>query len=254
MNNKMRLIIDPKRPGPINMGLDETILEEVVSGSELPTLRLYGWSPENVTIGYFQGMEEEVDLEACERLGVSYLRRTTGGGAVLNAQEVTYNLVAPVGFAGIPKQILDSYRYICGGVLAGLRHMGVEAEFIPLNDLVVNGKKISGNAQTRRGDYLLQHGTILLQVDVEKMFSLLKVPAEKLKGKLIADVKQRVTGLEILLGRAVTFDETIAGMVQGFGEHLQVEFERKPVTAVELQRAQELADEKYANRMWNFKR
>ncbi len=80
----------------------------------------------------------------------------------------------------------------------------------PINDIVTGGRKISGNAQTRKLETVLQHGTVLMDVDVEKMFSLLKVPNEKIKDKLIADVKQRVTSIQHILGKEISFKEVAA--------------------------------------------
>ena len=97
-------------------------------------------------------------------------------------------------------------------MVLGFKELGLNASFVPLNDIIVNSKKISGNAQTRKEKNVLQHGTILIGVDVDKMFSLLLVPDEKLKGKMIETVKQRVTSVENELNRKVSFDEVAKAM------------------------------------------
>lgn len=242
-----------------NMAIDEAVLEAVASGASPPTLRFYGWKPPAISIGYFQSLEEEVNLEACKAHGVSYVRRITGGGAVLHEHEITYSIHIPESLGLVPNGILESYGKICGGILKGLGAFGLSPQFIPLNDIVlaVDGglKKISGNAQTRKRGIILQHGTILLKVDVDKMFSLLKVPNEKLKGKLIEDVKQRVTSLSAALNREVGFDEALEVLKKGFSEEFSgVEFVPSQLHAQELSRAQELAKEKYGNEAWNRKR
>ncbi len=236
------------------MGLDEAILERVISGKSEPTLRLYAWDPICLTIGYFQSRADEADLAACERFGIDCIRRTTGGGAVLHEFEVTYSIVAPVGFAGIPANILESYRFICDGIIRGVSALGVKAQFVPLNDIIAGGKKISGNAQTRRQGVVLQHGTILLDVDVEKMFTVLKVPSEKMRDKLVKDVKERVTGLKGLLGRDVGFDEAGYCLQQGFAEALGVSLTYGQFTSEEETEGERLALSKYATREWNEKR
>lgn len=250
----LRLIMDGHNPGALNMGIDEAVLEGVIAGMSEPTLRLYGWNPATLTIGYFQGLSEEADLAACAGYGISCIRRVTGGGAVLHEHEVTYSLIAPVGFAGIPEAILDSYAFICQGILLGLQPLGIEAQFVPLNDIVAGGKKISGNAQTRRHGVILQHGTILLAVDVDKMFSVLKVADEKIKDKLIATVKERVTGLSNLLGREVGFVQTQMALREGFAEALGVNLVTGFLTAAERVRAEQLAADKYRSNGWNAKR
>jgi lipoate-protein ligase A len=247
----------PGLPGALNMGIDEAVVEAIAAGRSPATLRFYRWSPPCVTVGYFQSMEEEVDLAACAAQGVDAVRRVTGGGAVFHDAEITYSLIVPEGTPLAPADILESYGRICSGIVAGLGLMGVEASFAPINDIQAGGRKVSGNAQTRKRGCLLQHGTVLLGVDVERMFGLLKVPAEKLKGKLIADVKARVTGLDALLGREPGFDEAAAALGQGFASALGqwgAEFEEGQLAEAELSQARELARTKYGTAAWNLKR
>lgn len=219
----------------LNMGIDEALMKTCTE----PVLRLYGWTPSAVSIGYFQGLQEEVDLDACKRHGVDVVRRVTGGGAVFHDDELTYSFVT----RQFDSNILDSYRDICAGILLGLKTIGVDGSFAPLNDLIVNGKKFSGNAQTRRGGVLLQHGTILLSVDVDRMFDLLKVPSEKMKGKLISDIKQRVTGI------GKSFDETAQALVDGFEEHHGMDFEPMELTEEQMELARTFAA-KYQSDDW----
>ncbi len=241
------------------MAIDEAVLEHVANGSSQPTLRFYGWTPPAVSIGYFQSLAEEVDLEACGKFGVDFVRRLTGGGAVVHEHEITYSIHIPESAELVPTGILESYGKICEGILKGLVHLGLEAKFVPLNDIVLfkDGapKKISGNAQTRKQGIILQHGTILLKVDVDKMFSLLKVPDEKLKGKLIENVKQRVTGLSAVLNREVGFDEALAVLLKGFAEAFpETSFEEGRLAENEDILAQRLKREKYETNEWNKKR
>lgn len=245
-----------------NMAIDEAVLAEIVAGNSAPNLRFYGWTPPAISIGYFQSLEEEVDLAACAAHGVDYVRRITGGGAVLHEHEITYSIHIPEKAAetiGLPLGILESYGKICDGILKGLALLGLQAKFVPLNDIVVEQggafRKISGNAQTRKSGIILQHGTILLKVDVDKMFSLLKVPNEKLKGKLIEDVKQRVTSLSQVLGREVGFDEAFSVLQKGFVETFPgVAFENGELSESEKALAEKLKKEKYGNEKWNKKR
>lgn len=256
-----RLLKTGHQPGAMNMAIDEAVLENISAGKSMPTLRFYGWSPATVTIGYFQSLEEELDLDACKKYGVEYVRRVTGGGAVLHEFEITYSIHIPLSAGLLPTGILESYRKISDGILLGLKHLGLEAQFVPLNDIVLNDpasqmlKKISGNAQTRKNGIVLQHGTILLRVDIDKMFNLLKVPSEKMKGKLISDVKQRVTSLSDIAGREVTFSEMEEILTRGFQETFHSEkFEQGELTKPELDRAIALVTEKYNSDRWNRKR
>ena len=236
------------------MGLDEAILGSVASGRSPPTFRLYEWKPEAISLGYFQGARDEVDVAACAREGVDLVRRITGGGAVFHAAEVTYSIVIPEGHALAPGSILESYRLICSGIVAGLESLGVASEFAPINDIVCGGRKISGNAQTRKLGCLLQHGTILLDVDIDRMFSLLRVPKEKSAGKLISEAKARVTSLGAMLGRRVDYAECSAALTAGFAEALGIEFSAGSPSAEEEAEAVRLAEGKFSRADWVFRR
>lgn len=229
-----------------NMALDEAIMESVRAGRSAPTVRLYGWTPSAISIGYFQGLHYEVNVAACRAAGVEVVRRLTGGGAVYHdtAGEVTYSLIAPERL--YPRDILASYQIICGYVVAALRDLGLDASFQPINDIAVEGKKISGNAQTRRGGILLQHGTVLYRVDVETMFSLLTVSEVKVSDKVIQSVRKRVTSLEAYT--AASREALIAALERAFSQGLRVE--RGDYTPAELARAAELAETKYRTEAW----
>lgn len=237
-----------------NMGLDQAILEQVAAGTVLPTLRFYGWQPAAISIGYFQGMQEEVDLSACRHYGVDTVRRITGGGAVFHQSEVTYSIVLPLDHPLADQNILASYGRLCQGIVKGLANLGVTAEFAPINDIVVGAKKISGNAQTRKLGCILQHGTILLDVDVDLMFTLLKVPSEKARGKAIADVKERVTSLSHNVGSSVTFEAVSAALEDGFAEALDLSLQLQEPTSAEQGRAEDLARSRFGDDSWNMKR
>src|SRR3989338_3279674 len=179
-DTKWRIIPLEEHDAFTNMALDEAASEAIASDSEAPTIRFYKWKPSAVSIGCFQSMEDEIDLNVCKKLNVDTVRRRTGGGAVYhdNFGEITYSVIAPESM--FPKNIIESYKIICGWIIDSLALIGLQASFIPINDIIVNNKKISGNAQTRRNRIFLQHGTILYDVDVKKMFSLLRVPDEKI--------------------------------------------------------------------------
>lgn len=254
MPHAFRLLDTYAEKASYNMGLDEAILESVSSGRELPTLRLYAWEPAAISIGYFQGLYEEVDIDACHARGVDIVRRITGGGAVFHQAEVTYSIIIPETHPLAPKSIMASYANICAGIVEGLGIMGIDAQFAPINDIVSGGKKVSGNAQTRKRGCLLQHGTIILDVDVDLMFELLKVPQEKARGRLIQDVKARVTSLSAILGRPVGYAEAGLALAEGFGRALDLDYTVAHPSDVEIARAREIAAEKFADPEWTSRR
>lgn len=237
-----------------NMAIDKAILVLQSKGKVPPTVRFYGWTPPAISIGYFQSLVDEVNIQACERYGVDYVRRITGGGAVFHEKELTYSIVVSETHPEIPKNILKSYGRICGAVMKGLHQLGIESEYVPINDIVTAGRKISGNAQTRKLETVLQHGTVLMDVDVEKMFSLLKVPNEKMKDKLIADVKQRVTSIKHILGKEIRFKEVAAALKIGFEQEFHVELIEGKLSNAELVLAKQLEKDSFSKKEWNHRR
>ncbi len=233
----------------MNMAIDEAVSESVASGA-LPTIRFYTWKPSAVSIGYFQGLNDEVDVNIAKELGVDIVRRRTGGGAVYHdaTGELTYSVIAPE--TQMPHGIRESYQLICGWIIDSLKALGISAEFKPINDIITAGKKISGNAQTRRNGVLLQHGTLLYDLDVRTMFTLLKVPKEKISDKMIQSVEERVT--KVLNFGSFTIDEVYKAMLSGFTR--EKEFEIGSLSAEELGRAEELAKKRYSSNDWNFRR
>ncbi len=238
------------------MATDESIMMHLSRGEVLPTLRFYRWRPSAVSIGTFQGMTEEVDIEYCQAHGIDYVRRITGGGAVYHDYngEITYSILLPKEHPLVPHNILESYRVLCKGIIEGLAQLGINAGFRPINDIVVAEKKISGNAQTRRQSCVLQHGTILLDLDVETMFSVLKVPQEKISDKMISDVKERVTSVRDVLGHEVSFDTMHEALLTGFRNALDIEYIEEPLLQEELEDIDYLIRTKYHTDDWNFSR
>lgn len=230
------------------MAIDEAVHESVAQGGQ-PTIRFWRWQPSAVSIGYFQSVQDEVNLEACKELGIDIVRRRTGGGAVYHdyVGEITYSIIASESM--FAKGIRDSYREICGSLIDGLGTLGIKADFVPINDILVGGKKISGNAQTRRNGVLLQHGTVLYNLDVQKMFSLLKISQEKISDKMIKSVEDRVTCLS-KFGN-FSFEDVYKALLKGFTEGK--EWELGSLTQAEMQRANELRP-KYSSAEWTFMR
>jgi lipoate-protein ligase A/biotin synthase-related radical SAM superfamily protein len=125
-----RLIIEESpRPGAENMAVDEAILLAHAAGRVPPTARFYRWTPPAVSLGYFQDYATDVDPEACRQAGIDIVRRTTGGRAVLHDQEVTYSIV--VDMATLPGSVVETYRRIAGGLVFGLRALGLDAVLAP---------------------------------------------------------------------------------------------------------------------------
>lgn len=254
MSEQWRLLQTGMNTASVNMAIDRAILVANSEGKVPPTVRLYGWVPPAISIGYFQSLTEEVDIDACKKFGVEYVRRITGGGAVFHDKELTYSIVIPESHPELPKNIIKSYGRICGAIIKGLHRLEIESEYAPINDIIVNGRKISGSAQTRKARTVLQHGTILMDVDVDTMFSLLKVPNEKIKDKLITDVKQRVTSIKHIWGREAQFEEVARAMKQGFEEEFHIKLVEGTLTKEELLRAKKFEKDCFSSKDWNHRR
>jgi len=237
----------------MSMAIDEALLKLNAEGKSPNTVRFWRWLPSTVSIGCFQSVEREVDLGTAKKYGVDVVRRITGGGAVFHDYdgELTYSVVCRQD--GVPDDIIGSYELICGGLVRGFERLGLRADFKPLNDVQVNGKKISGSAQTRRWGSVLQHGTVLISPDVRRMFELLKVSPEKISDKFIASVFERVTTIERELGQKPSFEEVRGAMVKGFEEALGVKLTEGDLTGEELELVEQLRL-KYASEEWLKKR
>lgn len=231
-----------------NMALDELLLN--LAPEIGPTARFYRFSPSAITIGYFQRVEETVNLEEAKKLGISFVRRATGGGAVYHDErgELTYSVVLPA-----RESVLESFKKICNGVVLTLRRMGILAEFSPINDVVVNKKKISGSAQTRKYGFLLQHGTIMYGTDLDVMERVL-LPPKKLAQKGLSSIRDRVTTAEIELGRRISFDEILSNAIEGFSEALGDELEEVKLEELNIEDKIREVEVKYRSREWNWMR
>jgi len=245
-----RVVRQIEAKGAMQMAIDEAMLIARIRKKIPNTLRFFTWKPACVTIGFFQSLRQEVDAEKAKELGIDVVRRYTGGGAVLHDRELTYSIV--LSEKDVPSDIIESYKKICSGIVNGLKSIGIDSEFMPINDILVNGKKISGNAQTRREGFVLQHGTILMDVDAKKMFSVLKVPDEKIRDKMIKSVEERVTSLKKEAGREIGCRELEDALIKGFEKAFGAEFMEAGLTDWELRQAEKLCREKYSTRKWCY--
>ena len=230
----------------MNVALEDVCIDAVANGESAPIIRFYNWEPSAVIIGYFQQLEAEVNLPACRKDGVDVVRRRTGGGGIYQDVHggLTYSVVAPEHF--FPREIIPSYQHVADWIISGLGELNIPAQFAPINDIQVGGKKISGNAQTRRKGVALIHGTLLFDVDPEKMFTYLRVPDEKIRDKVIASVKERVIGMKHF--GVGTREEGYAALKKAFLRGK--DFTETDLTSDELMRAEELVEEKYSQPQW----
>lgn len=269
-----RLLQTGLADGAANMAVDEAILWAVAEGKSPPTLRFYGWQPPCLSIGYSQSMGE-VDVERCREAGIDFVRRPTGGRAILHAEELTYSIVAPQAEPRVAGGVIESYRRLSTGLIAGLRALGVEAyqALTPSSlqggkcegqsaacfdapssyEITVGGKKLVGSAQVRKKSVVLQHGSLPLGGDIARIFDFLRTPSEERRGELKQALRARATSLELALGYSVPFDEVARHLAAGFAQALNLQLIPGQLSEYELALAEKLRREKYATREWNFR-
>lgn len=184
-DREWRLIREDTRIGPMNMALDEIAAETAAAGGSR-TVRVYQWEPATLSLGYHQN-PETIDWEFCEREGISVTRRPTGGGAIYHDTrgDISYSIVAPAD--ELPGDLMKTYELLCEPLFRGFDRLDISVKFAdekcsalfepacylralhPAHDVVASdGRKISGNAQYRRRDSVIQHGSVLFSDDTER--------------------------------------------------------------------------------------
>ncbi len=269
-----RLIRSGPLTGAMNMALDEALLEAVADGNSLPILRLYGWAPPAVSLGYFQRGKGVVNPRACRELGYDVVRRNTGGRAVLHHREATYAVISPEKSPLFPGGILENYRAIAGVLLEAFLSLGVEASLTPARErrgkgpgaqssacftapasyeLSFRGCKVTGSAQKRQDGAFLQHGSIPVDIEPARLFQALDThglhsPEEG--GRLL---ERKVGWLNRWLPRPVAVAQVEESLIAAFARKANIHFLEDSPTPDELKRAGALAEEKYGNPRWVLK-
>jgi lipoyl(octanoyl) transferase len=257
-----RLIVETEaHTGSWNMAVDESIMEAVAADRAPSTLRFYQWYPACVSLGKRQPLAG-IEIDNCRRDGVDVVRRSTGGLAILHTDELTYSLITNADDPRATGAILDSYRQLSQGLVAGLRLLGVEVEMQPVSpggshsssaacfeapsayEITSNGHKLMGSAQTRPHGKLLQHGSLPLWGDIGRLAEYLTFADDSERLVLAQHLRRRATTLGDILGQSVTFERTAAALAQGFQKALRLHLEPGVLTADELADASLLAETK----------
>ncbi len=247
MSRAWRLIILEPVDCYTRCAIDEALLKSVGECRSPNTLRFLSIKPPSVSVGYFQRIEEVVNVEECRRLGISIARRPSGGGAIYQDYrgEITYAIVVKAQDELIKGlDIEKTYKKLLQWLIRSLRKIGLNAQYKPPNDITINGRKVSGNAQSRKYGAILQHGTILLRTYKNIMAKVLKTDREKLK---------RVTGIEEELRREIDRKKFIELLIGSFEETYNVRLVKGSFTDYELKLIEKLR-KKYSDPKWIYKR
>lgn len=260
-----------------NMALDEALLAWHSEGKIRPTIRFYGWNPPTLSIGYFQTVEKEINIDAVKSLNLGFVRRPTGGRAVLHDKELTYSVIVSEAHPNMPQSVTEAYRVISQGILEGFKQLDLNAYFsVPTTtneidnlrkpgsavcfdtpswyELVVEGRKVAGSAQTRQKGVILQHGSILLDIDEEKLFSLFKFGNDRIKQRMMEGFKNKAVAINQLVNHPVSFEQAKDAFKIGFEKGLDIELEPYMLNDGEQKIVQDIEKRKYSNDEWNFKK
>jgi len=228
------------------MEYDERLAQSLTVSDQPSTVRVYGWQPPAISIGWHQSLEE-IDLKKCSQAGIDVVRRPTGGRAILHSDEVTYSVV----MVADRSSVLGVYQRISEALVCALRSLGVEACLeksqphfpslyrLPSSvacfasaaryEIHVCGNKLVGSAQRRFArangeEVVLQHGSILLGPDHLRIVEFLKMPSGSDPECLRKELKEKTTDLSSALGRRAMFNEVAEAVQRGFEESWGIEF------------------------------
>ncbi|PUB11216.1 biotin/lipoate A/B protein ligase family protein [Paenisporosarcina sp. OV554] len=260
-----------------NMALDEALLDWHSEGLLPPIVRFYGWTPATLSIGYFQQVKKEINMEEVKKHNLGFVRRPTGGRGVLHEHELTYSIIVSEDYPNMPVTVTEAYRVLSEGLLIGFQNLGLDAYFsIPDTDekksdlkkprsavcfdapswyeLVVEGKKVAGSAQTRQKGVILQHGAILLDLDEDKLVSLFNYPSEAVKARVRRGLPEKAVAINRLREIPATMDECVAAFKNGFEEGLDVNLEPYSLTNEQIEYVEALEKRRYAHDDWTYRK
>ena len=245
-----RFIDSGALPGAMNMALDQAIMAAVLENKAPPTLRVYGWRPDAVSLGRFQRAESSVNLEACRRLGIDVVRRPTGGRAILHtSDEVTFSITLPAARLRTTG-VMDAYRELAKGIMEALRLLGLDARLVaragPAGpaaaqdpacfavqarcDLVVGGAKVVGSAQVQRQGVILQQNSLPLRLHLDRWQEVFRR----------SHTPPKAVGLAETAGRPVGYQEVAEALREGVSRAFGIRFVEDAPTAAERRLAAEL--------------
>ncbi len=251
--------------GAMNMAIDEALLELAEPGSVI--FRTYTWNPATLSLGVFQKISD-VNQEELDKRGFGLVRRATGGRAVLHDKELTYSIIIKTPHPLIEKNVLESYYYLCQGLVEGLRMLGVDAALKKsddpslstpscfaaptFNDIEASGKKLVGSAQMRNRLGLLQHGSILIDVDLNDLFAV--ITKDEASAKRLADAaKSKITCINSEAGNRVSLEEVRHAIISGFEKSLNVSFSPIVFEGEMVNLSNELCKNKYGSDTWTVR-
>ncbi|PRO66697.1 lipoate--protein ligase family protein [Alkalicoccus urumqiensis] len=259
-----------------NMAMDEKLMDWHREGVIPPVVRFYEWNPATLSLGYFQRVERDIDQEAVRREKVGFVRRPTGGRAVLHDDEITYSVIVSEEHPAMPQGVTEAYRVISQGLLDGFRDMGLDADFsVPRTEeekaalrnprsavcfdapswyeMVVEGRKIAGSAQTRQKGVILQHGSVIRTFNEEQLFDMFKFPSLKVRERMQKGFRNKATPLASLMSPLPEREVMKEAFRKGFESALNIRLLPWEPDSEENRQVEELAAQKYEADAWTYK-
>lgn len=240
-----------------NLAFEEYVFNEIAKDNGenegVPILLLWQNEP-SVIIGRYQNTIEEINYDYISEHNVNVVRRNTGGGAVYHdLGNLNYSFIIP----DVETKI--DFKTFTLPIINALRSQGIPVEQTGRNDIVVEGKKFSGNAQQFLRKRLLHHGTIMYDVDTEAVAAALNVKAGKFRSKATKSVKSRVTNLKPYFdakseggSRIENVDDFKQLLIQWFMK--EYEFKEMKLTDEQLNDIRKLKESKYDTHEWTFEK
>ena len=262
--NAVRLIQSGLCDAATNMAVDEALFLSYGQAASHPVLRLYGFDPAAFSVGQSQAVQEILNAQACRDDGIGIVRRPTGGGILFHDDEVTYSLILSQKDIGPSLGVKESFETITSFLIDAYGALGLQADFAKninpdpgachdvagfclsrkeLYDILVYGKKLGGNAQKRRKNVILQHGSIPLTLDKTKIQRYGLAP-------YFFDAVQ-ATSLTQAAGRRISRNEVVAALRTAFCRHFNARLKEDTLTGEEKDLAEELKLNKYDTQGWN---
>ncbi len=233
-------INDPR----INLAIEEYALKNLDSSQ---TYLLFYINEPSIIIGKNQNTIEEINLEYVEKNGIHVVRRLSGGGAV-------YHDLGNLNFSFITKddgESFHNFRKFTEPVIMALKKLGVNAELSGRNDIEVEGRKISGNAQFSTRGRMFSHGTLLFNSEMEHVVSALKVRKDKIESKGIKSIRSRVANISEFLKEKITIEQFRLLLLQSIFEGNK-EIPEYVLTREDWEKINQLSRERYQNWDWNY--
>jgi lipoate-protein ligase A len=253
------------------MAIDEAIFRANKHEELLPTLRFYNWQCPSISIGYFQNVKKEINVEACRKHNIDIVRRPTGGKAVFHEDELTYAVISKEKGFLFPQDILGTYKIISLCIGKGLSTLGINANLAgpdtpprkgyldtscfsssSRHELLVDGRKICGSAQLRSHGFFLQHGSILIDFDPVKTCTFINSHRYVDIKKQSIQLQKSITSIRDYVKSNIDLVELSKIMKGAFEEVLDIQFVEQELTPLENSLKTKLLNNKYLCDQWNM--